>query len=83
MRTVMFVSWLSLCPLGGFAFYHHYLHDVKDITKVLKIDWSLNKSWRQVMLLFFLQFLLSSAVDPGPTWSEVTYHTIISKTEIL
>ena len=34
----------EMCPIGAFAFYHHYIHDVKDITKALEIDWSLNLS---------------------------------------
>ncbi|PPQ79199.1 hypothetical protein CVT24_012739, partial [Panaeolus cyanescens] len=39
------------CPLGAFAFYHHYIHDVVNIAKALKIDWSLNKSWRAIRVL--------------------------------
>ncbi|PPQ74282.1 hypothetical protein CVT24_001198 [Panaeolus cyanescens] len=39
------------CPLGAFAFYHHFIHDVVDITNALEIDWSLNKSWRQIRVL--------------------------------
>jgi hypothetical protein len=39
----------ELCPLGAFAFYHHYIHDVKNISGSLQIDWSVNKSWRQVI----------------------------------
>ncbi|KAJ3728251.1 hypothetical protein C8R42DRAFT_716212 [Lentinula raphanica] len=35
------------CPLGAFSFYFHYLFDVKDITSVMNIDWSVNKSWCQ------------------------------------
>ena len=42
-----------MCPIGAFAIYHHYIHDVKDITKALEIDWSLNSSWRQVSILIF------------------------------
>ena len=38
----------EMCPIGALAFYHHYIHDVKDITKALEIDWSLNSSWRRV-----------------------------------
>jgi hypothetical protein len=37
-----------MCPLGAFAFYHHYIHDVMDISAKLKINWSVNKSWCQV-----------------------------------
>ncbi|KAH9476570.1 hypothetical protein JR316_0010486 [Psilocybe cubensis] len=39
------------CPLGAFAFYHHFLHDVIDITSALDINWSINKTWRQVRVL--------------------------------
>jgi len=45
----------EMCPIGAFSFYHHYIHDVKDITKALEIDWSLNSSWRQVCCFFFCQ----------------------------
>ncbi|KAJ7928710.1 hypothetical protein B0H13DRAFT_2311333 [Mycena leptocephala] len=41
----------EVCPLGAFAFYHHYIHDVLEITEKLKIDWSVNKSWRQIRVL--------------------------------
>ncbi|KAJ6453900.1 hypothetical protein C8R47DRAFT_934035, partial [Mycena vitilis] len=41
----------EMCPLGAFAFYHHYLHDVFDVSAKLKIDWAVNKSWRQVRVL--------------------------------
>ena len=43
----------EMCPIGAFTIYHHYIHDVKDITKALEIDWSLNSSWRQVRILIF------------------------------
>jgi len=46
-----------MCPLGAFGFYHHYLHDVKDITTSLKINWSVNNSWRQVVLLSLLTYI--------------------------
>ncbi|KAJ7794002.1 hypothetical protein B0H14DRAFT_3558467 [Mycena olivaceomarginata] len=41
----------EVCPLGAFVFYHHYIHDVMDIMSTLKIDWSVNKSWRQIRVL--------------------------------
>ncbi|KAJ7265171.1 hypothetical protein C8J57DRAFT_1511728 [Mycena rebaudengoi] len=41
----------EICPLGAFAFYHHYIHDVMDISDTLKTDWTKNKSWRQVAVL--------------------------------
>ncbi|KAJ7876636.1 hypothetical protein B0H13DRAFT_2347514 [Mycena leptocephala] len=31
----------EVCPLGAFAFYHHYIHDVMDVASKLKIDWSI------------------------------------------
>jgi hypothetical protein len=31
-----------------FAFYHHYIQDVMNISSKLKLDWSLNKGWREV-----------------------------------
>ncbi|KAJ7019185.1 hypothetical protein C8F04DRAFT_916431, partial [Mycena alexandri] len=59
MRTVINPSYSAfvanknpeVCPLGAFAFYHHYIHDVMDVTSTLKIDWSINKSWRQIRVL--------------------------------
>ncbi|KAF7371837.1 hypothetical protein MVEN_00040500 [Mycena venus] len=59
MRTVVNPSYSAfvanknpeMCPLGAFAFYHHYIHDVVDISAKLKIDWSVNKSWRQIRVL--------------------------------
>ncbi|KAJ7727166.1 hypothetical protein B0H14DRAFT_2640954 [Mycena olivaceomarginata] len=60
MRTVVNPSYSAfvannkipeVCPLGAFAFYHHYIHDVMDISSKLKIDWSINKSWRQIRVL--------------------------------
>ncbi|KAJ7831989.1 hypothetical protein B0H13DRAFT_1915207 [Mycena leptocephala] len=42
----------EVCPLGAFAFYHHYIHDVMDVASKLKIDWSVNKSWRQIRVLY-------------------------------
>ncbi|KAJ7675075.1 hypothetical protein B0H17DRAFT_1140512 [Mycena rosella] len=38
----------EMCPFGAFAFYFHYLHDEKNITKSMKIDWTWIKSWRSV-----------------------------------
>ncbi|KAJ7019288.1 hypothetical protein C8F04DRAFT_1404365 [Mycena alexandri] len=59
MRTVINPSYSAfvanknpeVCPLGAFAFYHHYIHDVMDVTSKLKINWSVNKSWRQIRVL--------------------------------
>jgi hypothetical protein len=41
------------CPLGAMVFYHHWLHDVYGLTDKMSIDWSINKSWRQVCVLLF------------------------------
>ncbi|KAJ3827650.1 hypothetical protein F5880DRAFT_1680050 [Lentinula raphanica] len=48
-----FISHLNAeqSPFGAFSFYVHYLFDVKDITLVMKIDWAINKSWRQARVL--------------------------------
>ncbi|KAJ7819603.1 hypothetical protein B0H14DRAFT_3147405 [Mycena olivaceomarginata] len=59
MRTVINPTYSAfvvnknpeVCPLGAFAFYHHYIHDAIDITSTLKIDWSVNKSWHQIRVL--------------------------------
>ena len=36
-----------MCPISALAFSCHWMHDVKNLTSELKIDWSLNKTWRQ------------------------------------
>jgi hypothetical protein len=46
-------------PLGALALYFHYIFDVRDITKEVEIDWSLNKTWRPVCVSRW-----SSAVFP-------------------
>ncbi|KAF9490446.1 hypothetical protein BDN71DRAFT_1490630 [Pleurotus eryngii] len=59
MRTVInpvYTVWMAhrsadLCPIGAFAIYHHYLHDVKQLASSEDIDWTVNKSWRQVRVL--------------------------------
>ncbi|KAJ7433473.1 hypothetical protein FB451DRAFT_1472227, partial [Mycena latifolia] len=59
MRTIVnpvysaFIAHMypEMCPLGALAFYLHYLYDVKELTSIMNIDWSLNKSWRQVRIL--------------------------------
>ncbi|PPQ75836.1 hypothetical protein CVT26_001130 [Gymnopilus dilepis] len=38
-------------PLGAFLFYHHYIHDVANLTEAMGVDWSVNKSWRGVRIL--------------------------------
>lgn len=37
-----------MCPISALAFSCHWMHDVKNLTEELNIDWALNKSWRQV-----------------------------------
>ncbi|KAF9474955.1 hypothetical protein BDN70DRAFT_814884, partial [Pholiota conissans] len=39
------------CPVGAFALFLHYIHDYKNLTEVMKIDWFVNKSWRQIRVL--------------------------------
>lgn len=38
----------EMCPIGALAILHHYLYDVRNLATMEQIDWSLNKSWRQV-----------------------------------
>ncbi|PPQ96770.1 hypothetical protein CVT26_006269 [Gymnopilus dilepis] len=38
-------------PLGAFLFYHHYIHDVANLTESMGVDWSVNKTWRGVRIL--------------------------------
>lgn len=59
MINPRFTAWVThrdpeMCPEGAFAFYLHHLHDVKDITGQLGIDWLQNNSWRQVNILWFV-----------------------------
>lgn len=37
-----------MCPLGAFALYLHYIHDVADLDSKYSIDYAVNKSWRNV-----------------------------------
>lgn len=41
-----------MCPLGAFAFYMHFNHDVVNLTQLAEIDWALNSTWRQVSSYF-------------------------------
>ncbi|KAJ7679310.1 hypothetical protein DFH06DRAFT_974792 [Mycena polygramma] len=41
----------EMCPLGGFAFYFHYIYDEKKIVETLNLDYTINKSWRAVRVL--------------------------------
>ncbi|KIM35282.1 hypothetical protein M413DRAFT_32634 [Hebeloma cylindrosporum] len=41
----------EMCPIGALAILHHYLYDVRQLATVEQIDWSLNKSWRQIWVL--------------------------------
>ncbi|KAJ7686094.1 hypothetical protein B0H17DRAFT_1304922 [Mycena rosella] len=43
--------WPEMCPFGAFAFYFHYLHDEKNITQSMKIDWTVNSSLRSIRVL--------------------------------
>ncbi|KAJ7125542.1 hypothetical protein C8R43DRAFT_1240832 [Mycena crocata] len=60
MKTVINPSYTTfiahrnaeVCPLGAMAFYHHWLHDHYELTKKMSIDWAVNKSWRNIRLLF-------------------------------
>ncbi|KAJ7154733.1 hypothetical protein C8R46DRAFT_442730 [Mycena filopes] len=59
MRTVVNPSYSAfiahknpeMCSLGAFAMYQHYLHDEKQLTKTLNIDWLRNSSWRNIRVL--------------------------------
>ncbi|KAH9939892.1 hypothetical protein B0H21DRAFT_812429 [Amylocystis lapponica] len=41
-----------LCPLGALALYYHFLYDHYKLEDKLAVQWSQNKSWRQVRLIF-------------------------------
>ncbi|KAJ7493956.1 hypothetical protein FB451DRAFT_1491519 [Mycena latifolia] len=62
----------EMCPLGAFAFYQHYIHDEMDISTVLKIDWSLNKSWRQIRVLH-------GPKSPNTPYSEQNLYNLYSR----
>ncbi|KAF8209033.1 hypothetical protein K438DRAFT_2012373 [Mycena galopus ATCC 62051] len=59
MRTVInpvysvFIANLKpeMCPLGGFAFYFHYIYDEKKIIDTMNLDYKINKSWHQIRVL--------------------------------
>ncbi|KAK7007235.1 hypothetical protein R3P38DRAFT_2554066, partial [Favolaschia claudopus] len=59
MRTIVNPSYSvfvahknpEVCSMGAFAFYHHWIHDVLNLTAKLKVDWAWNKSWRQARVL--------------------------------
>ncbi|KAK6991492.1 hypothetical protein R3P38DRAFT_3438736, partial [Favolaschia claudopus] len=59
MRTIVNPSYSvfvahknpEVCSMGAFAFYHHWIHDVLNLTEKLKVDWAWNKSWRQARVL--------------------------------
>ncbi|KAI0352134.1 hypothetical protein OH77DRAFT_1523594 [Trametes cingulata] len=53
------ICWIAhrdphMCPLGALALYLHYLYDHYRLQDKVDIDWSVNKSWRQVRLIFGL-----------------------------
>ncbi|KIK06290.1 hypothetical protein K443DRAFT_3320 [Laccaria amethystina LaAM-08-1] len=41
----------EMCPLGAFALYLHYIHDVANIDNKYNIDYAVNKSWRNLRLI--------------------------------
>ncbi|KAK7059553.1 hypothetical protein R3P38DRAFT_3522772 [Favolaschia claudopus] len=41
----------EVCSMRAFAFYHHWIPDVLNLTEKLKVDWAWNKSWRQARVL--------------------------------
>jgi hypothetical protein len=49
-----------MCPLGAFAFYLHYIYDEKKIIDTLKLDYKVNKSWRQVPSFSFVREYISN-----------------------
>ncbi|KAJ7210917.1 hypothetical protein GGX14DRAFT_394536 [Mycena pura] len=52
-----YTTWIAhrnpeICPLGAMAMYHHWLHDHYGLAEKQSIDWAVNKSWRNIRLLF-------------------------------
>ncbi|EDR04062.1 uncharacterized protein LACBIDRAFT_330862 [Laccaria bicolor S238N-H82] len=41
----------EMCPLGAFALYLHYVHDVANIDSKYNVDYAVNKSWRNLRLI--------------------------------
>ncbi|KAF9488939.1 hypothetical protein BDN71DRAFT_1512599 [Pleurotus eryngii] len=41
----------EMCPLGALAFYLHYLFDVIDVTTKYSVNYTHNKSWRNLYLV--------------------------------
>ncbi|KAJ7504735.1 hypothetical protein B0H11DRAFT_1709516, partial [Mycena galericulata] len=41
----------EMCPFGAFSLYFHWIHDEKNITETMKIDWARNNSWRLIRVL--------------------------------
>ncbi|KAF9489783.1 hypothetical protein BDN71DRAFT_1435158 [Pleurotus eryngii] len=39
------------CLLGAFTLLMHFLYNVKDFTRHMEVDWSMNKSWHHVCVL--------------------------------
>jgi hypothetical protein len=76
-------------PLGALATYLHYIFDVHDVVvvKQAEIDWSLNKTWRQVRspLKFGYSFLnpmcqvrvLFGKEPKAPHGSQNLYHLFV------
>ncbi|EIW62287.1 uncharacterized protein TRAVEDRAFT_35644 [Trametes versicolor FP-101664 SS1] len=40
------------CPLGALTFLLHFVHDQYELGRKLDIQWTVNKTWRQVRLIF-------------------------------
>ncbi|KAJ7772443.1 hypothetical protein B0H16DRAFT_1714643 [Mycena metata] len=76
MKTIINPSYTTfiahrnpeLCPLGALALYLHWLHDHYGLTEKVSIDWALNKSWRNIRLLF--------GMDPTVPYNENSLYTL-------
>ncbi|KAJ7027044.1 hypothetical protein C8F04DRAFT_1399692 [Mycena alexandri] len=62
----------EMCPLGGFAFYFHYIYDEKKIIDTMKLDYKINKSWRQIRVLH-------GPKSPTTPFNEQNFYNLISK----
>ncbi|KAJ7046156.1 hypothetical protein C8F04DRAFT_938937 [Mycena alexandri] len=62
----------EMCPLGGFAFYFHYIYDEKKIIDTMKLDYKINKSWRQIRVLH-------GPKSPTTPFNEQNLYNLISK----
>ncbi|KAJ7768794.1 hypothetical protein B0H16DRAFT_1882008 [Mycena metata] len=62
----------EMCPLGGFAFYFHYIYDEKKVIDTMKLDYKINKSWRQIRVLH-------GPKSPTTPFNEQNLYNLISK----